>query len=578
MTISPISPNRAARRSLARRGGALGAGGVLVAGSAAALLTALAGSAGAAATITVDSNVDGAADATHCTDGTIGNCTLRDAAAATADGDTIVFDPSISSITLTNGQIEMGTANVVGPGASSLTVTTTAAANSYNIFRFSGAGVATISGLTLTKNRIQAVNYGNFTVDDVTVSGSGGGYGGALYASNGGNLVISGSHFDNNFIVNGYASHGGAIYSHNGGAVTISDSEFIDNDAQSNGTGGGIFVSTNATSFSLTNSVVTGNSAQFGGGMDIGTAGTVMIADSDISSNTTVSSGAGALIGGAGAVVSIERSTFDGNVASTFGDGGGLKISNRSLVVSSSTISNNVAENCGGGIGIYRGEYVTINNSTIAGNQSRLGGGLYVSHMPVEINQSTITNNDATDEGGGVRLYVYSMDVSGTIISGNTSGTAGLEDVATLYVTAINSDHSIVGTVAEIGLIGTISVTDLGGTIRSSTPGLLALADNGGLTKTMALDPTSIAIDAGPDPVATFTGNEFDQRGDGFDRVSNGTVDIGAFELQADPPPTSSTTSSSTTSTTAPPNSSTTVVIDPTTTVAVDPMVPEFTG
>jgi len=574
MTISPISPNRAARRSLARRGGALGAGGVLVAGSAAALLTALAGSAGAAATITVDSNVDGAADATHCTDVTIGNCTLRDAAAAAADGDTINFDPSISSITLTNGQIEMGTANVVGPGASLLTVTTTAAAYSYNIFRFSGTGDVTISGLTLTKNRIQAVNYGNFTVDDVTVSGSGGGFGGALYAGNGGNLVISGSHFENNQSGNG--GRGGAVYSLNGGAVNISDSEIVDNDAQSNGTGGGIFVSTNATSFSLTNSVVTGNSAQVGGGMDIRTYGAITIADSDISSNTTVFGGTGAQFSYAGAVVSIDRSTIDGNVGTTAGngDGGGLKVADRSLVVSNSTISNNVAGNTGGGIAIDRGQYVTINNSTIAGNQGVTGGGLYVSHMPVEINQSTITNNDATDKGGGVWLYVYSMDVSGTIISGNTSGNTGLEDVATLYVTAINSDHSIVGTVAEIGLIGTISVTDLGGTIRSSTPGLLALADNGGPTKTMALDPTSIAIDAGPDPVATFTGNGFDQRGTPWVRVSGSAVDIGAFELQADPPPTSSTT----TSTTAPPNSTTTVVVDPTTTVATDPMVPEFTG
>jgi hypothetical protein len=37
-------------------------------------------------------------------------------------------------------------------------------------------------------------------------------------------------------------------------------------------------------------------------------------------------------------------------------------------------------------------------------------------------------------------------------------------------------------------------------------------------------------------PVADFPGNEFDQRGDGFDRVVNETVDIGAFEVQPPPP------------------------------------------
>ena len=92
-STTPVPPTRAARRSLARQGGALGAGGVLVAGSAAALLTALAGSAGAAASITVDSSADGAADPTHCTDGVFNNCTLRDAAALAADGDTITFFP-----------------------------------------------------------------------------------------------------------------------------------------------------------------------------------------------------------------------------------------------------------------------------------------------------------------------------------------------------------------------------------------------------------------------------------------------------------------------------------------------------
>jgi hypothetical protein len=32
--------------------------------------------------------------------------------------------------------------------------------------------------------------------------------------------------------------------------------------------------------------------------------------------------------------------------------------------------------------------------------------------------------------------------------------------------------------------------------------------------------------------VPSFAGNEFDQRGTGFARVSGGRVDVGAFELQ----------------------------------------------
>ena len=588
MPDSPVPPNRVVRRSLARRGGALGAGGVLVAGSAAALLAAFAGSAGAASTITVDSSGDSTVDASRCGDATPGDCTLRDAAAAAADGDTINFDASISSITLAYGSIVLGAENIIGPGSASLAITTSAPA-SYDVFNFQGTGDVTVSGFSLTGNRIVTVNAGNFTMDDVSISNSYGGYGGALYAVNSGDLVISGSHFENNESGNG--NKGGAIYAINAGDVTITDTEIINNDAQANGRGGGIFVGAGASSFSLSDSVVTGNSAQNGGGMEIRTAGTVTIADSDISSNTTVLGGAGAMLSYAGATVSIEGSTIDGNVVTTNGngDGGGLKISDRSLVVSNSTISDNVAGNTGGGIAIDRGQSVAINNSTITGNQAINGGGLYVSTMPVEINQSTITNNDASGSGGGVWLYKNSMDISGTIISGNTSGTAGLEDVSTLYVTAINSDHSLLGTVGVVPGFTSTPVTDLGGTINSTTPGLLALADNGGPTLTMALDPTSIAIDAGPDPVASFTGNGFDQRGTPYVRVSGSSVDIGAFEDQADPPPTSSTTSSSTTSTTTVPTSSTststtapptstTVAPDPNDTVGDDPMAPAFTG
>ena len=58
------------------------------------------------------------------------------------------------------------------------------------------------------------------------------------------------------------------------------------------------------------------------------------------------------------------------------------------------------------------------------------------------------------------------------------------------------------------------------------------LADNGGPTQTHALVAGSPAFDAGnnadvPGGITT------DQRGTGFDRIFNGTVDIGAYELQA---------------------------------------------
>jgi hypothetical protein len=62
----------------------------------------------------------------------------------------------------------------------------------------------------------------------------------------------------------------------------------------------------------------------------------------------------------------------------------------------------------------------------------------------------------------------------------------------------------------------------------SGNPLLGPLADNGGLTLTHALSPSSPAIHTGANPQSLVT----DQRGTGFAREIGGLVDIGAFELQ----------------------------------------------
>jgi hypothetical protein len=65
-------------------------------------------------------------------------------------------------------------------------------------------------------------------------------------------------------------------------------------------------------------------------------------------------------------------------------------------------------------------------------------------------------------------------------------------------------------------------------------PMLGPLQDNGGPTLTHALLPGSPAINAG-DPNFTPPPS-YDQRGPGFDRVVNGRIDIGSFEVQGSTP------------------------------------------
>ena len=502
--------NRAARRSIARRGGAAGTGALLVTGSAAALLTAFAGSAGASTTITVDSNGDGVATATNCTDLVPGNCTLRDAALAALDGDTINFDASISLITLAGGTVETTAVNIIGPGASSLTITTTAAAGSYDLFSVEGIGDAVISGLTVTKNRIKSLNDGKFTLDGVTVSGSTGAYGGALYAGNDGELEIIDSTFENNTAT----THGGAVHIYNDNDATISGSTFRNNEAEFDG---GAIYGENVYDVTIVDCTITGNSAADDGG---GLAFYAKKPDN---------------------VLSITDTTIDANDAGDLG--GGLKIDAQDpLIVSitNSTVSNNTAQT-DAGIGFDDpGITATINNSTISANAALYGsGGVYIgSGSSLTVNQSTISANSSAGTspewgGGGIQLgdNTSVVTLSGSIVSGNSSGVAGAADFG-LYSSLASDTASITATNSLIGEVDSRITVNGTNNVSSTNPMLGALANNGGTTKTMALLTGSPAIDAGPNPVATFTGNEFDQRGAGYARIVGGLVDIGAFELQ----------------------------------------------
>ncbi len=504
--------NRAARRSIARRGGAAGTGALLVTGSAAALLTAFAGSAGASTTITVDSNGDGVATATNCTDLVPGNCTLRDAALAAIDGDTINFDASISLITLTAGTVETTAVNIIGPGASSLTITTTAAAGSYDLFSVEGIGDAVISGLTVTKNRIKSLNDGKFTLDGVTVSGSTGAYGGALYAANDGELEIIDSTFENNTAT----AEGGAVYIYNANDATISGSTFMNNEAFADG---GAIYGQNVYNVTIVDCRITGNSAaDDGGGLSFYQS--------------------------TPAVLSITDTTIDANDAGD--NGGGLKVEHDedfdALIVNitNSTVSNNTAQTDGGILFDDPGITATINNSTISANAALYGsGGVYIgSGSSLTVNQSTISANSSAGthtgtDGGGIQLgdNTSVVTLSGSIVSGNSSGVAGAADFG-LYSALPSDTSSFTATNSIIGEVDSRITVNGTNNVSSTNPMLGALANNGGTTKTMALLTGSPAIDAGPNPVATFTGNEFDQRGAGYARVVGGLVDIGAFELQ----------------------------------------------
>ena len=111
-----------------------------------------------------------------------------------------------------------------------------------------------------------------------------------------------------------------------------------------------------------------------------------------------------------------------------------------------------------------------------------------------------------------------------TIVAGNILTFTSGPDA---YGTFTSHHGNLIG--ETVGSTGWVS-TDLTGTLAHPlNPELAPLGNYGGPTQTMALLTTSPAINAGSVALVP-SGVTTDQRGTGYPRIVNGTVDIGAFE------------------------------------------------
>ena len=170
------------------------------------------------------------------------------------------------------------------------------------------------------------------------------------------------------------------------------------------------------------------------------------------------------------------------------------------------------------------------------------GGGFYAYTNTVTLNNSTITQNNANlTTGDGIYVYYeddLTVTLSSTILTDN--GTNNISLNADGGTETLNATNSLIGTevVAEL-----TSNTD---NQVSDTPELITLADNGcaipagapataACVQTHGLLAASPALDVGANTLIPPL--DFDQRGTGFPRISNGQADIGSFELIVNQPP-----------------------------------------
>jgi parallel beta-helix repeat protein len=194
-------------------------------------------------------------------------------------------------------------------------------------------------------------------------------------------------------------------------------------------------------------------------------------------------------------------------------------IGGKATVTSSSLSNNSIA-----GLYLWSTANADATNSNLSGN------GYYGIYNP---GVATLANCTLSGNGGGILNFdVGKTTVINCTVSDNTYGVSNFNGTVTL------KNSLVVGSGTNISG----SATDGGGnrlTGTSAQAGLDpdGLKDNGGPTKTIALMPGSPAINAGDD--ANAAGLFYDQRGEGYSRIKQGHVDIGAFEsdlLPGNPP------------------------------------------
>ena len=265
-----------------------------------------------------------------------------------------------------------------------------------------------------------------------------------------------------------------------------------------------------------------------------GSATSVVINDLGIIDGIFSGYGGGVHLSGA-ATLTLNQCMLTGNHATL--SGGGLVNDGGTLEVNGTTFYGNTAgAEVGGGIAALTGAG-TITNSTFSGNTARNeGGGIYNgAAATMAIHLSTVTGNAATRntaQGGGISANGPTT-LNHVLVAGNSTNRVEGTDFSGSFTSVGVNFVGILNGSTPTGPGTNLTFED---TSASTLADLIGpLADNGGPTLTRALVHDSVLIDAGDN--ASLPGNPpFDQRGIGFNRISGGTVDIGAYEyLQQTP-------------------------------------------
>jgi predicted outer membrane repeat protein len=437
---------------------------------------------------------------------------LRQALADANDGDTINFDPSVGTVTLTTAELAIDKSLTLSGAPQMVTVARSSQAE-FRIFHVMPDHSVEIDGLTISGGHITGDNGGGILNDNSTLT--------IAHCTVSGNAIVSAKYVNNT---------GGGIY--NSGTMTLNQ----------------VIVNNNNAVYCQC-----GNGVPSGGG--ISNTGTMIINAGTVQSNMGYWSAGGIYNTG---MLTITGSTISNNQTGNpghFGAYGGGIVNGGTMTIQDSTISGNTAlggDLQGGEGGGISGNNNTITNSTITGNSALHGGGVAGGG---NIAHTTFSNNSASRDGGALYL-TSSLELGNTILKTGASG-----------VNIFNNGGSFITHGYNVCSDDGSGFLNGPGDQINTDPMLGPLQNNGGPTFTHALLPGSPAIDSG-DP--NFTPPPYyDQRGPVFWRVRNGRIDVGSFEVQAGTTP--SPTPTSTASPTPTPTATSTATATPTSTATSTP-------
>jgi parallel beta-helix repeat protein len=334
--------------------------------------------------------------------------------------------------------------------------------------------------------------------------------------------------------------------------------------------GGGIDVG--SENLLLNDLFITDNTAEGGGGIHLGPNGRLTMVNSAVDLNkATASAGAGLLLDG-NSLTFIRNSNIAGNTIVGVFSGGGITLNSGGfLSVESTTISGNQATVNGGGIVCGFDTTLVVRNSTISGNEAVDGAGILMLGVDsLTVENSTISSNKASRDGGGIWMDGSThMTIRNSTIAFNNadSDNAGGGRGGGIYVydSAVPTpDLTLQGTIVAENLRGSAGPReDIVGPVRAASRLNLIGVDTGlaGLTNgvngnqvgtAVSINPLlgPLGFNGGPMPTHAllpgspaidagfdFTGQAADQRGGAFSRVVGAATDIGAFEVPPPPQP-----------------------------------------